>query len=65
MMRNDLDYNAGGVTVQDTLRWKSYMAISEQLWNEWKQWVKDVKYNLNVMGGFVVLGGYRRESYYR
>jgi hypothetical protein len=65
MLRNDLNYNAGGVTVQDTLRWKSYMALSEQLWNEWKQWVKDVKYNINIMGGFVVLGGYRREAYYR
>jgi len=64
MMRNDLNYSAGGVTVEDTIRWKSYQTISEQLWAEWKQWVKDTKYRINVMGGFVVLGGYRRESYY-
>jgi len=27
--------------------------------------VKDTKYRINVMGGFVMLGGYRRESYGR
>lgn len=65
MMRNDLNYSAGGVTVEDTLRWKSYQAIGDNLWKEWQQWVKDKKYGLNIMGGFVHLGGYRRGSYYR
>jgi len=65
MMRNDLNYSAGGVTVEDTLRWKSYQALGQQMWDEWKLWVKDTKYRINVMGTFSVLGGYRRESYYR
>ena len=64
-LRNDLNYSAGGVTVQDTLNYAKYQEMADKLWAEWMQWVKDTKYNINVMGGFVVLGGYRREAYYR
>lgn len=64
-LRNDLNYNAGGVTVQDTLNYTKYQEMADKLWAEWMQWVKDTKYNLNVMGGFGLLGGYRREVYYR
>jgi len=64
-LRNDLSYSAGGVTVQDTLNYTKYQEMADKLWAEWMQWVKDTKYNLNVMGAFAVLGGYRRYEYYR
>jgi hypothetical protein len=65
MMRNELDYSAGGVSVKDTDHWKNFEAIGAKLWEEWKTWVRDVKYNINVMGGIVFLGGYRQSYYSR
>lgn len=64
-LRNDLNYSAGGVTVQDTANFAKYQKLADQLWDEWRTWVKDTKYNINVMGGFGTLGGYRRAEYYR
>jgi len=64
-LRNDLNYSAGGVTVQDTSNFEKYQKMSDQLWDEWKQWVKDKKLNINIMGGFGYLGGYRGRGYYR
>jgi len=64
-MRNDLPYSAGGVTVQDTVKWKNYQALSDKLWEDWMRWVRDTKYNQNCMGAFQVLGGYNREAFYR
>lgn len=64
-MRNDLDYSAGGVTVQDTQTFEKYQKLGDSMWAEWRQWVKDIKYNINVMGGFSSLGGYRMYNIYR
>lgn len=55
-MRNDLPYSAGGVTVQDTVKWEQYRKIGDEMWAEWKQWVKEKKYEINVNGAFRSLG---------
>ena len=57
-LRNDLDYTAGGVTVKDTLSYQAYQKLADYLWDEWRQWVKAKKLNINIMGGFGYLGGY-------
>ena len=65
-MRNNLDYTAGGVTVADTIKWQQYENIGNRLWDEYRKWVRDKKYQLNIEGGFAHMGsGYQRQSYYR
>jgi len=64
-MRNNLDYTAGGVTVQDTAKWKQYAEIGARLWDEYRQWVKHMKYQINIEGGYRQLGsGYSRGYFY-
>ena len=65
-LRNDLPYNAGGVTVQDTVKWVQYREMQDRLWAEWSKWVKDKKYQKNIEGAFMSLGsGYGYDRYYR
>ncbi len=65
-MRNDLPYSAGGVTVQDTIKFQQYLEFYKMYWGEWTQWVRDKKYQINIEGGFQVLGsGYNRYAFYR
>lgn len=64
-LRNDLPYNAGGISIRNEAMWERYQTLGNALWAEWQRWVKDRKYNINVMGGFGYIGGYRREVYYR
>lgn len=55
-MRNDLDYQAGGLTVKDTINWQTYRQIGDTLWAGWVAWVKAKKYELNIAGGYAQLG---------
>ena len=65
-MRNDLPYSAGGVTVQDTIKFQQYMEFYQRYWEQWVNWVKDKKYQINISGGFQVLSsGYSRSGYHR
>ena len=65
-MRNDLPYKAGGVTVQDTIKFTQYLDFYKLYWGEWIQWVKDKKYQINISGGLLMLGsGYGRWNFYR
>lgn len=65
-MRNDLPYQAGGLTVQDTIKFKQYLEFHARYWKEWADWVKNKKYQLNIDGGFAVLqSGYARDHFYR
>jgi hypothetical protein len=57
--RNDLDYSAAGLTVNDTKDWSEYMKMAEQRSMEWKSFVKAKKLEINIEGGFGSLGGYR------
>jgi hypothetical protein len=65
-LRNDLPYSAGGVTVQDTVKWSQYREMQDRLWQEWASWVKAKKYQKNIEGAFMALGsGYAYDRYYR
>jgi hypothetical protein len=65
-LRNDLPYSAGGVTVQDTVKWVQYREMQDRLHKEWADWVKAKKYQMNIEGGFMSLGsGYGYDRYYR
>lgn len=65
-LRNDLPYSAGGVTVQDTVKWMQYREMQDRLDTEWKSWVKAKKYQLNIEGAYMSLGsGYGYDRYYR
>ena len=64
-MRNNLDYSAGGVTVADTLKWQQYENIGTRHWDEYRTWVRQMKYQKNIEGGFLQLqSGYNRQLYY-
>jgi hypothetical protein len=59
-MRNDLPYSAGGVTVQDTVKWLQYREIGDKMWGEWQIWVKEKKMEININGCFRTLNsGYQ------
>jgi len=61
-MRNNLDYSAGGVTVEDTLKWQQYETIGTRYWDEYRKWVRQMKYQKNIEGGFAHLqSGYNRQ----
>lgn len=65
-MRNDLPYKAGGITVQDTIKFKQYLDFYKLYWDEWAKWVKDKKIQINIDGGFQALSsGYSRWLSYR
>ena len=65
-MRNDLPYAAGGVTVQDTIKFKQYLDFYKEYWTEWIDWVRDRKLQINISGGFQILGsGYGQGAIYR
>lgn len=60
-MRNNLDYSAGGVTIADTIKWQQYENIGTRLWDEYRSWVRQKKYQINIEGGYVQLqSGYQR-----
>ena len=64
-MRNNLDYNAGGITVADTIKWQQYDNIGNRLWDEYRTWVRNKKIQINIDGGFAQLNsGYQRMFYY-
>ena len=65
-MRNDLPYQAGGLTIQDTIKFQQYLDFYQRYWQQWAQWVKDKKYQINIGTGFQVLSsGYGRYHFYR
>lgn len=65
-LRNDLPYSAGGLTVQDTVKWTQYREMQDRLWQEWASWVKAKKIQKNIEGAFMVMGsGYAYERYSR
>jgi hypothetical protein len=59
MRRNDLDYNAGGVSVADTKKWPDYLKMGQERWKAYQDFVKQKKIEINILGAFADLGGYR------
>lgn len=65
-MRNDLPYQAGGVTVQDTVKFQQYLDFFNRYWQQWVMWVKHKKYELNVAGAYgIAPSGYGYDYFYR
>ena len=54
-MRGDLPYQAGGLTIQDTIKWQQYRQLGVEMWDRWVDWVKHKKYEINIEGGYVQL----------
>jgi len=59
LRRNDLDYSAAGLTVQDTAKWPYYSKEGQRRITEFKAWAVQTKLTLNIEGGFSTLGGWR------
>jgi hypothetical protein len=60
MRRNDLDYNAAGVSIEDTKKWPYYLKEGQNRINEFKAWAIQTKLAINIEGGFGSVGGYRQ-----
>ena len=50
--RNHLQYQAGGLTVDDDNKAQAYDAASARLWEEYKLWVRQNKRSINASNGF-------------
>lgn len=57
-LRNFLDYNAGGVAVNENSRWQAYKALGDQYWNEYVEWVAAKKLEININSSFAYISGY-------
>ena len=57
--RNHLPYTAGGVTIDDRNKWQSYRQDGYLRIEQYKAWLKDVKVQLNMMGGWGRTGYFR------
>ena len=60
MRRNDLDYKAAGLTIEDTKKWPYYQEVGQKRMEEFKAWAIQTKMTINLEGGFASLGGYRQ-----
>jgi len=61
LRRNDLDYQAGGVSVADTKKWPEYARMADQRINDWRQFVRAKKIEVNIQNAYGSLGGYPSE----
>ena len=50
--RNDLKYQAGGMTIADQDKYQQYDAAGQRLWDEYKQWVMSNKRAINMENGW-------------
>jgi len=56
MRRNNLQYNAGGLSVDDDAGGEGYISEGERLIEEYKRWAHNKKVELNVSRGYGTLG---------
>lgn len=47
-LRNHLNYDAGGISVNEEARWKDYFTLGDKYWNEYIHWVANKKFEINV-----------------
>jgi hypothetical protein len=59
LRRNDLDYQAAGLTVKDTAKWPYYREEGLRRIQEFKAWALTTKATINLEGAFASMGGYR------
>ena len=53
--RNSLQYQAGGLTIQDQEKYQQYDAAGQTLWQQYKEWVTRNKRSLNAENGFAII----------
>jgi len=63
-LRDDLQYSAGGLSVNDKRKWDAYEKLGQQLIDEWRSWMKQEKVRLNSLKcygniGSAAFGGWR------
>lgn len=63
MHRNHLDYSAAGLTIQDSSRWQSYTSLGQQKVDDYKEWAKQKKIQMNADLMYHSVGGYRAVPY--
>ena len=50
--RNQLNYSAGGLTVDDQNKYQQYDSAGARLWEEYKTWVAQTKKSINAEQGW-------------
>ena len=50
--RNHLQYQAGGLTVDDQNKYQQYEAAATRMWENYKMWVKQCKRTMNAANGW-------------
>ena len=63
MRRNDLDYSAAGLSVDDTKKWPFYLQMAKERRERWEVWAKNMKIKLNLDGAYMTVLGYRSAPY--
>lgn len=53
LIRNKLDYNAGGLNVNDKSRGPIYAQLCEQMHTEWMQWMRHEKARINAENCYI------------
>jgi hypothetical protein len=48
-LRDDLQYNAGGLSINDKSKWDAYENMGQKLIDEWRVWAKQEKVRLNSL----------------
>lgn len=54
-LRNHLSYSAAGVSVNDRDKGNAYITLANKYQQEWRQWMKNMKIQQNIEGGFTSL----------
>lgn len=54
--RNDFPYQAGGLSIDDMGKWKQYLPVGKELWEEYTTWVRQKKAQLNAEAAIGSLG---------
>lgn len=47
LLRDDLEYSAGGLAINDKRKWDAYAKMGDKLIEEWRTWMKQKKVQLN------------------
>jgi len=54
--RNEFQYSAGGLSINDQSQWKQYLPIGNEFWEEYRTWVRQKKAQFNAEAAMGSLG---------
>jgi len=55
-LRDDLQYSAGGLSINDKRKWDAYENLGQKLVDEWRTWAKQEKVRLNSLACYGSIG---------